>query len=86
MLEVLGTERHRRMLAHLQKSGAMSVSKFAKPFGIGLPAAMRYVHMFERVGLIRTHKRGRIRFCVYAPEALKDLAAYLRSPSALQRR
>lgn len=70
------------MLAWLRTGGAMSVTKFAKPFGLTLPAAMRYVHLFERTGIISTHKRGRIRFCVYERKALERLAGYVRSRKA----
>ncbi|MCR4325190.1 MAG: helix-turn-helix domain-containing protein [Patescibacteria group bacterium] len=79
MLHALGIKRQLRMLARLSKEGAMSVSKLAKPFGITLSSALWYVHNLERAGLITTHKRGRIRFCVYNPEAPKELALWLRS-------
>jgi hypothetical protein len=85
MLDVLGEERHRRMLAWLRSNGAMSVSKFAKPFHLSLPAAMRYVHLFEQTGFISTHKRGRIRVCVYERHAAEELAAYLRAPHVFER-
>ena len=77
MLEALGSPLHRRMLARLRAGGAMSVSHLAEPFRIMLPDAMRHVHILERAGLIATEKRGRIRFCVYNPEAPRELSAWL---------
>lgn len=79
MLEALGSVRNRMMLARLRERGAMSVSNLAKPFRITLPAALNHVNMLERVGLILTHKRGRVRFCVYNPAAPKELSAWLSS-------
>ncbi len=76
MLEALGKPILRRMLARLEKDGAMSVSHLARPFRIMLPAAMRHVAALERCGLIETHKRGRIRFCVVSAKAHKELAAW----------
>lgn len=81
MLEALGSVLHRRMLVCLQQGGAMSVSRLARPFRIMLPDAMRHVHILESSGLITTEKRGRIRFCVYNPAAVRELAAWLASRS-----
>ena len=55
----------------------MSVSHIAEPFHIMLPDAMRHVHILERSGLITTEKRGRVRFCVYNPNAPKELSKWL---------
>ena len=83
MLDALGSERNRMMLARLRIRGAMSVSNLARPFRITLPAAMNRVGVLERAGLISTHKRGRIRFCVYNPAALKELSGWLASKNPL---
>ncbi|MDP2648907.1 MAG: helix-turn-helix domain-containing protein [bacterium] len=79
MLYALGSSRRRKMVALLRRGGAMSVSKLAKPFRITLPSALYEVRILERVHIIKTHKRGRIRFCVYNPQALKELAHWLTS-------
>lgn len=81
ILEALGNAIHRRMLARLQQGGAMSVSHLARPFRIMLPDAMRHVHILESSGLITTEKRGRTRFCVYNPTAVRELATWLASGS-----
>lgn len=57
----------------------MSLSKLAKPFGISLPAALRHVRELEGATFIRTHKKGRVRICVYDPKAFKDLLVWLSS-------
>ncbi|MEK7601083.1 MAG: helix-turn-helix domain-containing protein [Patescibacteria group bacterium] len=79
MLDALGSEVNRRMLARLRERGAMSVSKLAEPFRITLPAAVNRVNTLERVGLIKTHKQGRIRFCIYNPSRVKELSVHLAS-------
>ncbi|OGG66046.1 hypothetical protein A3D71_03235 [Candidatus Kaiserbacteria bacterium RIFCSPHIGHO2_02_FULL_55_20] len=83
MLDVLGSGVNRKMLARLRARGAMSVTKLAEPFCITLPAAVTRVNALERAGLLTTHKRGRIRFCVYNPAALKELSAHLASNNPL---
>jgi len=83
MFDVLGSELNRKMLARLRGRGAMSVTKLAEPFHITLPAAVTRVNALERAGLITTHKRGRIRFCVYKPSAFKELSAHLASNNPL---
>ena len=83
MLEALGSEVNRNMLVRLRRRGAMSVSHLAEPFHITLPAAVVRVNTLERAGLITTHKRGRIRFCVYESSALKELATHLASRDPL---
>jgi len=77
MIEALGSSLHRRMLMRLQSCGAMSVSHLARPFRIMLPDALRHVHILERAGLIITEKRGRIRFCIYNPQAPRELSGWL---------
>ena len=77
MLDALGLPLRRRMLARLRQEGAMSVSKLAKPFRITLPSALAHVRMLERSSVIATHKRGRIRMCIYNPKAMKEFGSFL---------
>ena len=85
MLDALGLSLRRKMIVRLKKDGAMSLSKLAEPFRITLPSALAQVHVLERSGIISTHKRGRIRFCVYNPAALKELGTILSSrPTRLE--
>ena len=72
----------RAMIRRLRQKGAMSVSYLAEPFRITLPSAMKHVEMLEAAGIISTHKRGRIRFCVFNPSAFNRICAYLKSHSA----
>ena len=72
----------RAMIRRLRKGGAMSVSYLAEPFRITIPSAMKHVIALEQAGIITTHKRGRVRFCVYNPKAFDRICAYLSSRAA----
>ncbi len=82
MLDVLGLPLRRAMVRRVQKGGAMSLSKLAEPFGISLPAALKHVRMLEQTGIIQTHKKGRVRICLYNPIAFKELSSWIASQSA----
>ncbi|GEM_PF-2350183 len=84
MLDALGSEVNRKMLARLRGRGAMSVTKLSEPFRITLPAAVTRVNTLERAGLLTTHKRGRIRFCVYNPSRVRELSAHLASDNPFE--
>lgn len=77
MLEALGSKLRRRMIGRLARGGAMSLSKLSDPLGLTLPAAVVQLRILERAGIVKTHKQGRIRFCVYNPPALKELGDHL---------
>lgn len=76
MLDALGAEIRRNMLLRLRGEGAMSLSKLIEPFGFTLPTAQGHLKILEQAGLVKTHKRGRIRFCVYNPDAVKELSEW----------
>ncbi|RJQ35666.1 ArsR family transcriptional regulator [Candidatus Parcubacteria bacterium] len=80
--EALALPIRRAMIRRLREKGAMSVSYLAEPFRITLPAAMKHMEMLEAAGIITTHKRGRIRFCVFNPSAFDRICMYLKSKSA----
>ena len=77
IFEALGVKVRRLMVSRLKNGGAMSLSKLVDHFGIALPAAMAHPHILERVGLVETHKQGRVRMCVYRKAALKELSEFL---------
>ena len=79
MLDALGSPVRRQMIGRLQKDGAMSVSKLARPFRFKLTTALSNVRVLEGAGIIGTHKRGRVRVCAYRKGPLKELAEYLRA-------
>lgn len=66
----------RAILARLRK-GEAAVSDLATPLRLSLPAISKHLAVLERAGLIRSHKRGRVRRCELHAAALKDADAWL---------
>lgn len=60
----------------------MSLSKLAAPYELTLPAALKHLRVLEDSGIVKSHKRGRVRVCIYNPSALKELGGWLASHSA----
>lgn len=79
MLEALGNAERRSMLLCLKRGGAMSVTKLSHPMRLKLTTALAYVRILERAGLLTTHKRGRVRMCVFNAAAFKELSTWLLS-------
>jgi DNA-binding transcriptional ArsR family regulator len=77
MLDALGSPLRRKLLMRLQKEGAMSLSKLGQPFGLKLPRLYRQMQILENAGLITTHKRGRVRMCMFNRRAFSELSAWL---------
>lgn len=48
----------------------LSVSEFAEPFSMSLPAVMQHLAVLEASGLVRSEKAGRVRTCHIEPAAL----------------
>jgi DNA-binding transcriptional ArsR family regulator len=48
-----------------------SVSELAGPLAISLPAVVQHLHVLEASGLVRSHKRGRVRTCSIGPTGLR---------------
>ena len=72
----------RRMVERLHHGGAMSLSKMAEPFAISLPAALKHARILEDVGIISSHKRGRVRICVLNQKAFREYSTWLTSQAA----
>ena len=77
ILDALGLPARRALLLRLKKNGAMSLSKLGKPLAAKLPWLHKQMLILERCHLITTHKRGRVRMCVYNPAGFAELAAWL---------
>ncbi|MGE0752256.1 MAG: ArsR/SmtB family transcription factor [Variibacter sp.] len=67
----------RAVLEGLGRRGPTSVSELAKPFEMALPTFLAHLKVLEEGGLIRTHKRGRVRTCELAPQALNEAERWL---------
>jgi DNA-binding transcriptional ArsR family regulator len=77
MLDALGLPLRRKIVMRSKKGGAMSLSKLVEPFNITLPTALVHLRTLERAGILTSHKRGRIRFCVYNRWAIAELSVWL---------
>jgi DNA-binding transcriptional ArsR family regulator len=72
----------RGMLARLSRAPA-SVSELAAPFRISLPAVMQHLQLLEASGLVRSEKKGRVRTCRIAPDALAAAEGWIAEQRAL---
>lgn len=79
ILRALAEPLRLRMVKRLARGGAMSLSKMSEPFCISLPAALKHMNTLQRSGVIRTHKKGRVRICSLNPHALDELSLWLAS-------
>ena len=66
----------RGMLARLSH-GPASVSELARPLRISLPAVLQHLKALETSGLVRSHKRGRVRTVRLEPRALGQAERWL---------
>jgi uncharacterized protein YndB with AHSA1/START domain len=60
----------RRAMVQRLTRGPSSVSELARPLALALPAVLQHRAVLEDSGLIRSHKRGRVRTCRINPDTL----------------
>ncbi len=82
IFQALADPTRRAVLERLSK-GPASVSDLAKPFRMALPSFMKHVRFLEGSGLIRTHKKGRVRTCEIEGQRLAAVDAWLSEQRAL---
>ena len=58
----LGDPTRRRIVEQLT-GGPASVSQLARPLPMSLPAVHQHLQVLEGAGLVRSEKRGRVRWC-----------------------
>jgi DNA-binding transcriptional ArsR family regulator len=80
--QALADPRRRQMLARLSR-GPASVSELARPLPISLPAVMQHLQLLEASGLVRSEKKGRVRTCRIAPEALGRAESWIAEQRAM---
>jgi DNA-binding transcriptional ArsR family regulator len=61
----------RRAVLTRLSDGPLPVSELARPFHMALPSFTQHLGVLEECGLVRSHKRGRIRTYRLTPEPLK---------------
>jgi len=61
----------RALLTRLARDGTATVGDLAAPFDVSLMAISKHLKVMDEAGLIRREKEGRLRRCVFQPEALR---------------
>lgn len=67
----------RRAVIERLSRGPATVSELAEPFDMALPSFMQHIDVLEHSGLVRSHKRGRVRTVQIRPAELKKAAGWL---------
>jgi DNA-binding transcriptional ArsR family regulator len=73
----------RRAVVGRLGQGPASIGELARPFDMALPSFMKHIRMLEGVGLIATHKQGRVRTCALQRQRLGVVDAWLSTQRAL---
>ena len=60
----------RRAVIERLGRGPQGMSELARPFGMALPSFSQHLDVLEECGLVRSHKRGRVRTYQLAPKRL----------------
>lgn len=68
---------HRRQILDRLGDGPVSISELARPLGISLPGVLKHVRALEVAELVKTHKRGRTRWCQLGERPLDRAAAWI---------
>ncbi|MCP5086545.1 MAG: winged helix-turn-helix transcriptional regulator [Rhodobacteraceae bacterium] len=67
----------RRAILTMLLEDDMAVTDVAEPFEMSLAAISKHLQILTRAGLIEQEKRGRVKWCKLAPEALKDVSVWM---------
>ena len=67
----------RRAVVQRLARGPATVSELAKPFDMKLPTFMKHLRVLEDGGLVKSHKKGRVRTCHFQPKKLATAESWL---------
>ena len=67
----------RREILSMLLEDDMTVTDVAEPFEMSLAAISKHLQILTRASLIEQEKRGRLKWCKLAPEALKDASVWM---------
>jgi DNA-binding transcriptional ArsR family regulator len=76
----------RRAIVERLSQGPISVSDLAAPLAITLAAVVQHLQVLEESGLIKTHKKGRVRTCRMEPAGLAVVERWIASRRSLWER
>jgi DNA-binding transcriptional ArsR family regulator len=67
----------RRETVERLRLGELPIGALAAPHSISMPAFMKHIDVLERAGVVRTEKRGRVRYCQLRSEPLEAVDGWL---------
>jgi DNA-binding transcriptional ArsR family regulator len=76
VFQALSNTGRRRMIDRLC-AGPASLGELAEPLDMSLSAVEQHLRTLERCGLVRTEKRGRVRYCRLQPDTLDAVDAWI---------
>ncbi len=76
----------RGMIVERLSRGPATVSDLARPFTLTMAAIVQHIQVLEGVGIVASHKTGRVRTCRLEPRGLAPLAAWIEQRRALVER
>ncbi len=69
----------RREILTMLLEDDMAVTDVAEPFEMSLAAISKHLGILAHAGLIRQEKRGRVKWCMLDPDALRDASVWMQS-------
>lgn len=69
----------RRAVFERLQHGPASVKSLAEPFDMALPSFLQHIKVLEDGGMVRSHKRGRVRIVEAIPTPINSIASWLDS-------
>lgn len=69
----------RRAILAMLLEDDMAVTDVAEPFEMSLAAISKHLAILTRAGLIAQEKRGRLKWCMLQPDALRDASIWMQS-------
>ena len=85
VFQALADPTRRAVLRRLGR-GPAPVSELAEPFEMALPSFMQHLRVLEGSGLVRSHKKGRVRTCRLVPQPLRRAEGWIAEQRALWER
>lgn len=67
----------RRAVLERLGQGEASIGELAQPFNMALPSLMKHVRVLEDIGLVESHKHGRVRTCRLKPATMTEAENWL---------
>lgn len=76
VFHALSNATRRSVFERLQR-GPATVKSLAEPFDMALPSFLQHIKVLEDGGLVRSHKRGRVRTVEAVSTPIKAIATWL---------